>query len=106
MFSFMSIILSRRDAIRGAMAATAALAAAPYLGNIVGGAAASPVTGAPAGATAAPASLGLSAPSGAETTVLLIKGDTIKSYGGLQTIAVQDAALASKLRSVIQARLE
>ena len=48
----MSIYLSRRDAIKGAMAATAALAAAPYLGNLSVGAQASPVQNAPAGRTA------------------------------------------------------
>jgi hypothetical protein len=105
----MSIIVSRRDAIKGAMAATAALAATPYLGNLIGAVHASPVKAAPAtsgGAAASAAGTGLPAQSGDETTVLLIKGDLIKSYSGLRTVNVQDAALASRLRSAVHARFD
>jgi hypothetical protein len=38
--------------------------------------------------------------------VLVIKGDVVSSYSGLQSIKVQDAALASKLRSAVLARFD
>ncbi|MDA4135647.1 MAG: hypothetical protein OK449_01435 [Thaumarchaeota archaeon] len=40
------------------------------------------------------------------TTILVIKGDVVNSYSGLQTVKVQDAALAAKLKSAVQARFE
>jgi|ERR1035441_229117 hypothetical protein len=102
----MSIYLSRRDAIKGAMAATAALAAAPYLGNLSAGAQASPIQSAPTSPAAATAAAGATAQNAAGTTVLVIKGDVVSSYSGLQSIKVQDAALASKLRSAVHARFD
>ncbi|MGD0638398.1 MAG: twin-arginine translocation signal domain-containing protein [Nitrososphaerales archaeon] len=103
----MSISLSRRDAIKGAMAATAALAAAPYIGNLPGGAQASPVQNVPASPTSATAAAaGAAASNAAGTTVLVIKGDVVSSYSGLQSIKVQDAALASKLKSAVLARFD
>ena len=110
----MSISLTRRDALRGAVAAGAALAAAPYLLNLSGGVETSPVDNAPAKVNVAPVAAaasdalsGSSASSGAgTTTVLVIKGDVVSSYSGLQSIRVQDATLAAKLRGAILARVE
>jgi hypothetical protein len=104
----MSINLTRRDALKGAMAATAAIAATPYLLNLTGGVQAVPSENAPV-KSVAPASAAGAASSGQSdsgTTVLVIKGDTVKSFNGLQTIKVQDAALASKLKGAIFARVE
>ncbi|MGA2666229.1 MAG: twin-arginine translocation signal domain-containing protein [Nitrososphaerales archaeon] len=102
----MSLALSRRDAIKGAMAATAALAAAPYIGTLSGGVRASPAQNAPATAAGASAGTGAAASRDAGTTVLVIKGDTVSSHSGFQTINVKDAALASRLRSAVQARFD
>ncbi len=91
------------------MAATAALAAAPYLGNLSGGVQASPVQNAPAKPASLPASAagtGTASQDPTGTTVLVIKGDIVSSYSGLQGIKIQDAALASKLRSAIHARFD
>lgn len=89
------------------MAASAALAAAPYLGNLSGGAQASPIQNAPASPTSATAAaVGATAQNASGTTVLVIKGDVVSSYSGLQSIKVQDAALASKLRSAVLARFD
>ena len=101
----MSLALSRRDAIKGAMAASAALAAAPYLGTLAGGVRASPAQNAPATMATPPAG-GATAPGDAGTTVLVIRGDTVSSHSGFQTIDVKDAALASRLRSAVQARFD
>jgi len=105
----MSINLTRRDALKGAMAAGAALAATPYLLNLTGGLQASPTENSPVksavtGATASSGSPSARADPG--TTVLVIKGDTIKSFSGFQSMKVQDAVLASKLRNALVARLE
>lgn len=104
----MSINLTRRDALKGAMAAGVALAASPYLLNLAGGLQVSPATKAPALAAAvAPVpSAGVSGAAGGDTTVLVIKGDTVRSFSGMQTIKVQDAVLASRLKSAVQARME
>ena len=103
----MSINLTRRDALKGAMAAGAALAASPYLLNLAGGLQASPTANIPANASVAPSATGsASGKANVDTTVLVIKGDTVRSYSGLQTVKVQDAALASKLKNVVQARIE
>jgi len=105
----MSISLTRRDTLKGAMAATAAVAAAPYLLNLTGGVESSPTQNVPVKATVTPASAvsgAASAQADSGTTVLVIKGDVVNSYSGLQTIKIQDAALAAKLRSAIQARIE
>jgi hypothetical protein len=102
----MSIYLSRRDAIKGAMAATAAIAAAPYLGNLSVGAQASPSQNVPATPTEATAAAAATPQNAAGTTVLVIKGDVVSSYSGLQSIKVQDAALASKLKSAVLARFD
>jgi hypothetical protein len=104
----MSISLTRRDALKGAMAAGAALAAAPYLLNLTGGVGASPTQEFPAKPTATPAasSGAQSVQADAGTTILVIKGDVVKSYTGLQAIRVQDAALAARLKGALQARLE
>lgn len=106
----MSINLSRRDALKGAMAAGAAIAASPYLLNLTGGlSAAIPSQTVPAqAASSLPAASAGSAASGSigETTVLVIKGDVVSSYRGMQTVKVQDGALASKLRNAVLARYE
>jgi hypothetical protein len=105
----MSISLTRRDALKGAMAAGAALAASPYLLNLNGKVSANPIQNVPVTTNAVPAAASsgdVSGPADAGTTVLVIKGDMVKSYSGLQTIKVQDAALAAKLRSSLQARFE
>jgi hypothetical protein len=108
----MSVNLSRRDAIKGAMVASAALAAAPYLGNLVGGVQASPMQTAPAqpsavqaGTAAASASLSGSS-SDNQPLVLIIRNDIVQSFKGLQEITVQDAGLAQKLRSAFIARYD
>jgi hypothetical protein len=104
----MSISLTRRDALKGAMAATAAVAAAPYLLNLAGGVESSPTQNVPV-KSIAPASAvsgAASAQADSGTTVLVIKGDVVNSYSGLQTIKIQDAALAAKLKSAVQARFE
>ena len=102
----MSISLTRRDAIKGAMAAGAALAAAPYLLNLTGGVETSAITKNPSRSkrSSAAAVTGGSSPSGAAdagTTVLVIKGNMVKSYSGFQSVTVQDAALAAKLKSAV-----
>jgi hypothetical protein len=105
----MSLNLTRRDAIKGAMAATAALAAAPYLGNLVGGVQASPLKTGPTkteGASGLAANRQEASAGTEEATVLYIKGDVVKSYKGMQSIKVQDSALASKLRSALNARFD
>jgi hypothetical protein len=107
----MSVNLSRRDAIKGAMVASAAIAAAPYLGNLVGGVQASPLQTAPAQPTAVQASsAGSTALSGStsdnQPLVLIIRNDIVQSYKGLQEITVQDAGLAQKLRSAFLARYD
>jgi hypothetical protein len=105
----MSISLTRRDALRGAMAAGAAIAAAPYLLNLSGGVESSPIQNVPAKPSIAPAAAVSDVQSGAAdsgTTILVIKGDVVNSYSGLQTVKVQDAALAAKLKSAVQARFE
>lgn len=105
----MSISLSRRDALKGAMAAGAAIAASPYLLNLAGGLSAIPaqtIPAKPATASLPAASTQSAAPSSSQTTVLVIKGDVVSSYRGLQSAKVQDAALASKLRSAIVARYD
>jgi hypothetical protein len=105
----MSISLTRRDALKGAMAAGAALAATPYLLNLTGGVEGSPTQNAPVkpvAAAAAAASGSTSPQADSGTTVLVIKGDVVNSYSGLQSIKVQDAALAAKLRSAVLARFE
>jgi hypothetical protein len=105
----MSINLTRRDALRGAMAAGAAIAAAPYLLNLTGGVESSPIQNVPVKANAVPASAatsGLPAQADSGTTVLVIKGDVVKSYSGLRTIMVQDAALAAKLKTAVLARYD
>jgi len=79
------------------------------LGTSPGGVQASPIQNAPAKPTSAAAtSAGSAAASqdAAGTTVLVIKGDIVSSYSGLQGIKIQDAALASKLRSAVHARFE
>jgi hypothetical protein len=106
----MSISLTRRDALKGAMAAGAAIAASPYLLNLSGGVERSPVNNAPATSNVAPTTaVGAveqsDSPSGT-TTVLVIKGDVVNSYSGIRTIKVQDAELAAKLRNAITARIE
>ena len=106
----MSISLTRRDALKGAMAAGAALAAAPYLLNLTGGFQASPNEKAPVTATPSSAALtGGSKPSGQTdtgTTVLVIKGNVVKSYSGFQSVEVHDAILASRLKSAVAPRFE
>jgi hypothetical protein len=105
----MSINLTRRDALKGAMAAGAAIAAAPYLLNLTGGVESIPAQNVPVKASVAPASVVSAGQSGAAdtgTTVLVIKGDVVNSYSGFQTIKVQDAVLAAKLKNAVQARLE
>jgi len=105
----MSLNLTRRDAIKGAVAATAALAAAPYLGTLVGGVQASPLKSGPTKIEPGVGSHGSrteSARASEEATVLYIKGDVVKSYSGMQSINVQDPALASKLRSALNARFD
>jgi hypothetical protein len=107
----MSVNLSRRDAIKGAMVASAAIAAAPYLGNLVGGVQASPIQSAPAQPTAVQAiSAGSTSLSGStsdsEPLVVIIRNDMVQSFKGLQEITVQDAGLAQKLRSAFIARYD
>lgn len=105
----MSINLTRRDALKAAMAAGAAIAASPYLLNLTGGVESSPAQNVPVKASVAPASAasaGLSAAADTGTTVLVIKGDVVNSYSGFQTIKVQDAVLAARLKNAVQARLE
>jgi hypothetical protein len=105
----MSISLTRRDALKGAMAAGAAIAAAPYLLNLTGGVEASPIQNVPVKPNSAPASavsVGQSAAADSGTTILVIKGDVVNSYSGIQTVRVQDAALAAKLRGAVLARFE
>jgi hypothetical protein len=105
----MSISLTRRDALKGAMAAGAAVAAAPYLLNLTGGVESSPIQNVPVKPNVAPAAAvsgAQSAQADTGTTILVIKGDVVNSYSGLQTIKVQDAALAAKLKSALQARIE
>jgi hypothetical protein len=93
------------------MAATAAIAAAPYLGNLIGGVQASPVQTAPAQPTSAGASsAGSASLSGSvsddQPLVLVIKNDVVQSYKGLQEITINDAGLAQKLRSAFVARYD
>lgn len=106
----MSISLTRRDALKGAMAAGAALAAAPYLLNLTGGFEASASEKIPAAASVTPAAAtgGSSASGQADsgTTVLVIKGNVVKSYSGFQSVTVQDAALATKLKNAVAPRFE
>jgi hypothetical protein len=108
----MSVNLSRRDAIKGAMVASAALAAAPYLGNLVGGVQAGPIQTAPAQPTATQAvaagsaSLSGAASDNSQPLVLIIRNDIVQSFKGLQEITVQDAGLAQKLRSAFIARYD
>jgi hypothetical protein len=107
----MSVNLSRRDAIKGAMVASAAIAAAPYLGNLVGGVQASPIQSAPTQPTAVQAiSAGSASLSGStsdnEPLVVIIRNDMVQSFKGLQEITVQDAGLAQKLRSAFIARYD
>jgi hypothetical protein len=107
----MSVNLSRRDAIKGAMVASAAIAAAPYLGNLVGGVQASPMQTAPAQPSAVQASsAGSASLSGSSSDnqplVLIIRNDMVQSFKGLQEITVQDAGLAQKLRSAFIARYD
>lgn len=106
----MSISLTRRDAIKGAMAAGAALAAAPYLLNLTGGFQAVASQKIPVAASVTPVAMsGGSSPSGqadSGTTVLVIKGDVVKSYSGFQSVTVQDAALATKLKNAVSPRFE
>jgi hypothetical protein len=108
----MSVNLSRRDAIKGAMVASAALAAAPYLGNLVGGVRAGPTQTAPAqptatqAAAAGSASLSGTTSDNSQPLVLIIRNDIVQSFKGLQEITVQDAGLAQKLRSAFIARYD
>ena len=92
------------------MAAGAALAAAPYLLNLTGGFETSPHKKSQSQQTSLRAAVsGGSSPSGAAdagTTVLVIKGNLVKSYSGFQSVKVQDAALAAKLKSAVAARFE
>ena len=104
----MSLNLTRRDAIKSAMAATAAIAAAPYLANLVGEVRAAPLRNAPK-PVASPSQASGSAASAQNaqgTTVLMIKGDVVSSYSGLQTVKIQDAVLASRLRAAVHAGLD
>jgi hypothetical protein len=103
----MSLNLTRRDAIKGAVVASAALAAAPYLGNLAGGfQAADKAAPAKTAGNPAPAIARGATARAEDTTILYIKGDVVKSYSGRQSVKVQDAELASKLRGAIQARLD
>ena len=105
----MSINLTRRSALKGAIAAGAAIAAAPYLLNLTGGVESSPAQESPVKSSVAPAAgsgVAKSAPGASGVTVLVIRGDVVNSYSGLQTIKVQDAALAAKLKGAVQARIE
>ena len=93
------------------MVASAAIAAAPYLGNLVGGVQASPIQSAPAQPTAVQASsAGSTSLSGStsdnEPLVVIIRNDMVQSFKGLQEITVQDAGLAQKLRSAFIARYD
>lgn len=105
----MSIVLSRRDALKGAMAAGAAIAASPYFLNLAGGSSAIPAQNVPvqpAAVSSPAASASPSAGTEGEATVLVVRGDIITRYSGTQTIKVQDAALAARLKSSLQARFE
>ena len=107
----MSLNMTRRDAIKGAMAATAAIAAAPYLGNLLGGVQASPIQTAPIKPSAVQSSQAVSPSLGGmasdnEPLVLVVKNGSIQSFKGLQATTVQDAGVAQKLRSAFIARYD
>ena len=93
------------------MVASAAIAAAPYLGNLVGGVQAGPIQSAPAQPAAVQASSAVSASLSGSTSdneplVVIIRNDMVQSFKGLQEITVQDAGLAQKLRSAFIARYD
>ncbi|MDA4122082.1 MAG: hypothetical protein OK456_02745 [Thaumarchaeota archaeon] len=106
----MSISLSRRDAVKGLMAAGAAIATMPLLANLTGSGASSAQV---APMTAATSSAGTSATSATstiardgETLVLVIRNDVISGFKGLQKVKLQDAGLASSFKSAFVGRFE
>ena len=99
--------------MKGVMAVGAADAAMPYLANLAGSVQASPSEAAPvqqaqasptskvAGATS---SLGATVSNDAETLVLVIKNDVISGFKGFQKMKLNDAQLASTLKSSFNGR--
>jgi len=104
----MSVSLSRRDAIKGMMAAGAAVVASPYLASLSGTAQASPNQSVPVQGTKASSSsssnLANSISSDVEPIVLIIKNDVVRGFKGLQEVRVQDSGLASNLKSTMAGR--
>jgi len=104
----MSVSLSRRDAIKGMMAAGASVVALPYLASLSGTARASPNQSVPVqGTKASPSSstnLANSISSDVEPIVLIIKNDVVRGFKGLQEVRVQDSGLASNLKSTMAGR--
>jgi hypothetical protein len=109
----MSVSLSRRDALKGMMAASAAVAAMPYLASLAGTAQASPVQSVPVQATKAATAATTASPSiltsistDVEPIILVIKNDVVRGFKGLQEVRVQDSGLASNLRSTMAGRFK
>ena len=95
----MSTKVSRRKMVKLMAAAGAALAASPYLAKVSAFAQQSN--------TSRPASAGnaAQAPSSGEPLVLLVKGDQVTGYRGLEEMPLRDASLASMLNSAFASRL-
>jgi len=112
----MSFNLSRREAMKGMMAAGAAVAAMPYLANLAGSVQARPSPAAPVGqqVQASPTSkvasptggLGAAIAGDAETLVLVIRNDVISGFKGLQQMKLRDAQFAGTLKSSFKGRFE
>lgn len=109
----MSLNLSRRDAVKGMMAAGAAVAAMPYLAGLAGSASAGPARGTPIAPQAQSAKVSSASggfagaiPNDAETVVLVIKNDAVSVFKGFQKIRFQDAQLASTLKAAVKGRFD
>jgi len=111
----MSVNVSRRNALKGMMAAGAAVAALPYLANVAGTSIASaarsvPVQSVPTQATkavtTASPSLAASISSDVEPIILVIKNDVVRGFKGLQEVRIQDSMLASNLKGSIAGRFK
>jgi len=112
----MSINLSRREAVKGMMAAGAAVAAMPYLANLAGSVQAGPSQAAPVeqqarttptSRVASPtSSFAGTVSSDAETLVLVIKNDVISGFKGFQKMKLQDSQMATALKSAFKGRFE
>jgi hypothetical protein len=100
--------------MKGVMAMGAAVAAMPYLASLAGSASTGPSAVAPAqqaqasattkAAASQSSNIGATASSDAETLVLIIKNDVISGFKGFQKMKLNDAQLASTLKSSFNGR--